>query len=111
MKRIAKNLTDFDGFLLGKKYLLHDRDSRFCPAFQQTLRDEGVAPLPVPPRSPNLNPHLERFMRSIKSECLSRMIFFGHDSRRRAAVAYLVHYHGERNHQGLGNSLIDSVRK
>ena len=107
MKQIAKNLTDFDGFLLGKEYLLLDRDGKFCAAFKQILRDEGMAPLPLPPRSPNLNAHLERFMRSIKSDCLSRMIFFGEDALRRAVTAYLAHYHSERNHQGLDNLLIE----
>jgi putative transposase len=106
MKQIAKNLTDFDGFLLGKEYLLMDRDGKFCPAFRQILIDEGVEPLLLPPRSPNLNAHLERFMRSIKTECLSRMIFFGEDSLRRANTAYLDHYHAERNHQGLENRII-----
>ena len=67
MKQVAKNLTDFDGFLVGKEYLLMDRDGKFCPAFQQILKDEGVEPLLLPPRSPDLNAHLERFMRSIKS--------------------------------------------
>ena len=106
MKQIAKNLTDFDGFLLGKEYLLMDRDGKLCPAFRQILIDEGVEPLLLPPRSPNLNAHLERFMRSIKTECLSRMIFFGEDSLRRAITAYLDHYHAERNHQGLENRII-----
>ena len=106
MKQMAKNLTDFDGFLLGKEYLLLDRDGKFCPAFRQILEDEGVEPLLLPPRSPNLNAHLERFMRSIKSECLSQMVFFGEDSLRRAVSAYLGHYHTERNHQGLANLII-----
>ena len=50
MKQIAKNLTDFDGFLLGKEYLLMDRDGKFCSAFRQILNDEGVKPLLLPPR-------------------------------------------------------------
>ena len=62
---------------------------------------------PPPPRSPNLNAHLERFMRTIKDECLSRMIFFGERSLRNAVHEFLAHYHGERNHQGLDNRLID----
>jgi putative transposase len=61
----------------------------------------------LPPRSPNLNAHLERFLRSLKAECLDRMIFFGEPSLRRAAITYLAHYHAERNHQGLGNRLIE----
>ena len=108
MKVIARNLTDsFDGFLLGKRYLLMDRDGKFCPAFRNALKDEGIKPLILPPRSPDLNAYIERFMKSLKSESLSRMIFFGDSSLRRAAAAYLDHYHAERNHQGLGNQIIE----
>ncbi len=108
MKQIAKNLTDcMDGFLLDKRYLLIDRDGKFCPAFRDFLTHEGIQPLRLPPRSPELNAYLERFMRSIKSECLDRMIFFGEKSLRRAVVAYLTHYHAERNHQGLSNAIIE----
>jgi putative transposase len=107
MKQIARNLTDpFDGFLLGKRLVLMDRDGKFCPAFRKILKDEGADPLLLPPRSPNLNAYIERFMRSIKSEALSRMIFFGEKSLRRAVAAFLKHDHGERNHQGLANELI-----
>ncbi|MFT5040111.1 MAG: putative transposase [Hyphomicrobiaceae bacterium] len=61
----------------------------------------------LPPRSPNLNAHLERYMRSLKSECLNRMIFFGQRSLERALKQFVTHYHTERNHQGLGNKIID----
>ncbi len=111
MKQIAKNLTGFDGFLTGKQYLLLDRDTKFSVAFQRIFKDEGVEPLLLPPRSPDLNAHMERFMRSIKSECLSQLIFFGEDSLRRAITAYLDHYHAERNHQGLENSIISPDRR
>ena len=108
MTQIARNLTDpIDGFLLGKRYVLMDRDGKFSPKFRGILDDEGAKPLRLPPRSPNLNAYMERFMRSIKSESLNRMIFFGEKSMRRAVTAYLEHYHAERNHQGLGNELID----
>ena len=108
MKQIARNLTDlFDGFLLGNRIVLMDRDGKFCPAFRKILKDEGARPLLLPPRSPNLNAYIERFMRSLKSESLSRMIFFGEKSLRRAVTAFLEHYHAERNHQGLDNQLIE----
>ncbi len=108
MKQIARNLTDpFDDFLLGKRYVLMDRDGKFCPAFRDILRDEDAEPLLLPPRSPDLNSFIERFMKSIKSEALSRMIFFGEKSLRRAVDAFLEHYHAERNHQGLDNQLIE----
>ena len=108
IKQIARNLTDcLDGFLNGKRYLLMDRDAKFSAAFRRLLEDEGVNCVRLPPRSPNLSPHIERFMRSIKKERLLRMIFFGEKSLHRATTSYLDHYHEERNHQGLGNAIID----
>jgi putative transposase len=107
MKQIARNLTDpFDGFLRDKKYVLMDRDSSFSSAFRTILEDADVKPVRLPAKSPNLNSCIERFHLSIKSECLSRMIFFGEQSLRRAVNAYLDHYHEERNHQGLDNQII-----
>ena len=104
---MARNLTDsFDGFLLGKRHLLMDRDGKFCPVFRAMLTDADVEPLRLPPRSPNLNSHLERFMRSIKDEALHRMIYFGENALRRATTSYLEHYHAERNHQGKDNVLL-----
>jgi putative transposase len=108
MKQIARNLTDsLDGFLNGKRYLIMDRDTKFSLAFRDILEKEGVNCVRLPPRSPNLTPHIERFMKSLKSEALDRMIFFGEKSLRRATTSYLHHYHEERNHQGLDNALID----
>ncbi len=107
MKQIARNLTDCsDGFLLGSRFVLMDRDGKFCDGFRSLLQDAGTRPVRLPARSPNLNAFVERFMRSLKSECLSRMIFFGGNSLRDAVRQYLTHYHEERNHQGLGNRLI-----
>ena len=71
------------------------------------LRNEGIEPIRLPPRSPNLNAYVERFFRSLKSECLERMIFFGENSLRNAVREFLSHYHQERNHQGLENKVID----
>jgi len=109
MKQFARNLTDpFGGFLNGKRYLLMDRDGKFCPAFRGILEDEGVNPVLLPPKSPNLNAHLERFSGSLKSEAHNnRMILFGEKSLRRAIAAYLDHFHQERNHQGLDNQIIN----
>ena len=64
-------------------------------------------PVRLPPRSPNLNPNIERFMRAVKEECLQRMVFFGERSLHSAVVAFLAHYHAERDHQALDNRLID----
>ena len=108
IKQIARNLTDCeDGFLAGTRYILTDRDSKFSPGFRDYLEIEGVESVRLPPRSPNLNAHIERFMRTLKSESLSRMIFFGEKMLRHAVHEFLVHYHEERNHQSLENEIID----
>jgi putative transposase len=107
MSQIGRNLTDpVDGILAGKRYLIHDRDPLFTAEFLKMLRDSGVESVKLPPRSPNLNAYAERFVRSIKESYLDRLILFGESSLRRAVHEFLAHYHGERNHQGLGNRLI-----
>jgi transposase InsO family protein len=88
---------------LGKRYLIHDRDPLFTAEFLGLLAVSGVQSVKLPPRSPNLNAHAERFVRSIKESCLARMIFFGENLLRKAISEYVAHYHIERNHQGLGN--------
>jgi len=107
MDQIGRNLTDsMDGILNGKRYLIHDRDPLFTSAFLETIASVGVKSVKLPPRSPNLNAYAERFVRSIKESCPDRMIFFGEDSLRKGIDEFVLHYHGERNHQGLGNRLI-----
>ena len=107
MNQIARHLTDgFDGFLQGKRYLIHDRDPLFTKDFAQILKTSGVKVVKLPPRSPNLNAYAEVFVKSIKYECLNRMIFFGRKHLERTLEQYIAHYHHERNHQGLGNKLI-----
>jgi putative transposase len=104
--QIARNCTDLaDGFLRGKRYLILDRDTKYCDTFCGVLLREGIEVVPLPPRTPNLNAFAERFVRSIKEECLSRMIFFGQASLEHAVRHYMAHYHTERNHQGLKNRL------
>ena len=83
-----------------------DRDMKFTDTFRNILNYEGVESVRLPPRSPNLNPHMERFMRSVKEEPLERMIFFGETMLRNAIREYLLHYHEERNHQGIANKII-----
>ena len=108
MKQMARNLTDpMAGFLRNKCYLLMDRDSKYSEAFRRMLMQAGVECIRLPPRSPNLTPHIERFMRTIKDECLHRMIFFGEQSLRKAVHEFLIHYHGERNHQGMANRILE----
>jgi transposase InsO family protein len=108
MKQIARNLTAADeGFLLGKRYILMDRDTKFSEAFRRIVQETGVTPLRLPPRSPNLNSHLERFWRSLREECVDRMIFFGETALRQAVKEFVTHFLCERNHQGLANRLIE----
>ena len=107
MSQVARNLSDAaEGFLVGKRYLIHDRDPLFTAEFLETLGTSGVKSVKLPPRCPNLNAHAERFVRTIKESCLERMILFGEGSLRKAVQEFVVHYHRERNHQGLGNLLI-----
>jgi transposase InsO family protein len=108
MSQIGRKVTDaVDGLLLSKRYLIHDRDPLFTAEFRSTLADVGVQSIKLPPRSPNLNGHAERFVRTIKESCLDRMVLFGETSLQRAVYQFLIHYNTERNHQGLGNRLID----
>jgi len=107
MSQIGRNLTDsVEGLLKGKRYLIHDRDPLFTAEFLKMLADAGVASVKLPPRSPNLNAHAERFVRTIKETCLERMILFGEGAVRKATAEFMAHYHSERNHQGLDNVLI-----
>ena len=107
MKQIARNVTMADwGFLSGARFLIHDRDGKFCPAFRRLLDSGGVRSLVLPARSPNLNAFAERWVRSAKEECLAKLILFGEGSLRRALDDYVAHYHHERNHQGKGNAVL-----
>jgi transposase InsO family protein len=97
MQQWARQLTDpFDGFLLGKRYLIHDRDTKLTQAFDGLLKDSGVEPIVLPPRSPNLNAHCERCVRSIKEEALEQMVMLGEQSLSYVIQQYLAHYHSKR---------------
>jgi len=111
MSQIARNLTDAeDGFLNGSRYLIHDRDPLFTKSFREILKSSGVTTVKLPARSPNLNAYAERFVRSVKSECLAQIIPLGERHLRHAVKEYTEHYHVERNHRGIGNELIDDQR-
>lgn len=110
MMQVARNITDVgDGFLRGKRYLILDRDAKYSAEFRTFLVREGIYVIRLPPKSPNLNAFAERFVRSIKEECLNRMLFIGQASLRYAITQFMAHYHGERNHQGLGNRLLQPL--
>jgi putative transposase len=107
MQQVARNATLADsGYLNGCRYVLHDRDKKFCSDFRDTVAVGGVACVALPARSPNLNAFSERWVRSAKSECLSMLILFGESSLRRALTNFCQHYHAERNHQGKDNTLL-----
>jgi transposase InsO family protein len=107
MSQVGRNLCDAaEGFLIGKRYLIHDWDPLFTAEFLKIIEASGIESVKLPPRSPNLNAHAERFVRTIKESCLERMILFGEGSLRKAIHEFVEHYHYERNHQGLGNRLI-----
>ncbi len=110
MKQVALDLAAFnDSFLRGYSHFIIDRDSKYTTEFQEILKENDVDVVPIPPKSPNCNPHAERFVRSVKEECLDRMILFGRNALDRALREYRLHYLRERNHQGLGNQLIESI--
>lgn len=107
MLQVGRNLVDVEsGALASKRYLIVDRDTKYTQQFRRLVEESGTEVIRLPPMSPNLNAYSERFVRSIKDECLGRMIFFGQASLRRAIGEYMSHYHEERNHQGLNNTLI-----
>jgi putative transposase len=107
MVQVARNLTDVDfGFLREGYYVIHDRDPVYTAELCSVLESVGVTPIRLPPKSPNLNACAERFVRSTKEECLDRIVPLGEKHLRDVAGEYIVHYHAERNHQGLGNRLV-----
>jgi transposase InsO family protein len=110
MKQVARNLTDADsGFLNGARYLIHDRDPLFTERFREILKPSGVKTVKLPARSPNLNAYAERFVLSVKSECLAKIIPLGERHLCKAVKEYTEYYHLERNHQGLDNKLIEKL--
>ena len=107
MLQMARQLTDgIDGILLDKRYIILDRDTKYCQAFRDFVKREGIEVIRLPPRSPNLNAYAERWVRGVRDECLSRMIPIGQGMLRGALREYGAHFHQERNHQGLGDVLI-----
>ena len=108
--QVGRNPTDSEeGFLRDQRFILMDRDTKYAESFRTLLKEFGIEPVRLRPKSPNLNAHIERFMRSLKEECLERLILFGKESLRNAVGEFLIHYHSERNHQGLRNRLIQQA--
>ena len=107
MQQMARNVTmEGLGALQGCRYLLHDRDTKYTRSFRAIIEAGEVKTLALPARSPNLNAYAERWVKSVKEECLSKLILFGERSLRRALGEYVAHFHAERNHQGKRNVLL-----
>jgi transposase InsO family protein len=103
MKQVARILTDYDGFLHGKHYLIHDRDPLYnTTGFYDILKSSGIKPVKLPARSPDLNCYAERFVKSVKSECLDQLILSSVQQLEYALSQYELYYHHERIHQSLG---------
>jgi putative transposase len=107
MEQIARSATQETwGYLTRCRYVLHDRNKKFCASFRSVLKVAGVDPLMLPAKSPNLNAYAERWVRSVKRGCLSKLVLLGEGSLQRSLTEYTAHYHLERNHQGKGNQLL-----
>jgi len=107
MKQMARNATmEGCGTLRDCRYLLHDRDTKYTQSFRAIIGSGQVKALVLPAHSPNLNAYAERWLRSVKEECLSKLILFGERSLRSSLSEYVAHYHAERNHQGKSNVLL-----
>ena len=111
MIQVARILTDYDdGFLKGKRFLIHDRDPLYTNDFHSILENSGVEPVKLQARSPDLNPYAERFVKSVKSECLDYMILSSVDQLEYVLRQYCMYYHHERIHQSLGR-IIEPMHK
>jgi transposase InsO family protein len=107
MAQVARNLTDrIDGFLRDRRYVILDRDTKFTEQFRRILGDAGIEVVTTAFQAPNMNAFAERFVQSIKRECLDSLILFGADHLQRALREFVAHYHFERPHQGLGNKVL-----
>ena len=107
MCQVGRRLTETDGLLSEHRVLICDRDRKWSREVRRLLGDAGLAVVQAPFQAPNANAYAERFVRSIKHECLDRMVPLGERHFRAALQEFVAHYHLERNHQGLENRLID----
>ena len=110
MRQVTRALTAADdGWLVGHRVLICDRDAKWSALVRARLGEAGIRVVQTPYQAPNANAYAERFVRSIKDECLTRVILFGERHLRRTITEYVAHYHRERNHQGLANELIEGA--
>jgi transposase InsO family protein len=102
MKQQARNLCMFFGELdTPAKYIIHDADTEFTRDFRTMLKSEGIKPVRIGPRRPNQNSVAERFVRTIKEECLSKFLVFSEDHLRHLLIGFIDYYHTKRSHRGL----------
>jgi len=106
MAQVARNLTGTDGGLRERQFLILDRDTKFTAQFRRILKDAGVKVVTTAFQAPNMNAIAERFVQSIKRECLERLILFGPGHLQRALKEFMAHYRIDRPHQGLGNRVL-----
>jgi len=107
MQQVARQLLDpTDGFLRYATYRIHGRDPLFTAAWTTLLESGGVSSVPIPASSPNCNPHAERFVKTVREECLDQLVTFGEKHLRHLLREFVAHYNEERHHQGLGGRLI-----
>jgi transposase InsO family protein len=105
--QVARTLTHADDSALrAHRILICDRDTKWSEAFRRTIAPAGIRIVQTPCHAPNCNAHAERFVRSIKEECLDRLVILGEAHLRRTLREFAAHYHQERNHQGLHDVLI-----
>jgi transposase InsO family protein len=105
MKQIAMNVTGWERELVGARHLIHDRDAKYSHSFDGILNAAGISVVKLPPHSPNLNAFAERFVKTIKTECVEQVVLFGESSLQHVIREHLAHCHAERNHQGIDNAI------
>ncbi len=111
MRQVARVLTVADeGVLVGPRIVIGDRDATWSAPVRQLLNESGIRVGQTPYQAPTANAYAERFVRSVRDECLDRVIPFGERHFRRTLAEFLAHDHRERNHQGLENALIEEGR-
>ena len=112
VQQVGLNATQESwGFLNGCRYLLHGGDTKFCKSFRWIVRQSGTKPIIRPASTPNLNAFAERWVRSVRRECLSKLVLCSERSLRRVLTEFTAHYHTERNHQRKGNQVLFSGRR
>ena len=105
--QIARHMCDmWDGFLLGKKYLIHDRDPLFNARFDAIFESIGIAVKKLPPFSPMMNSRCENFIRALKTECLDKIIFSTREQISLAVSEFLEYWNHFRPHEGIGGKMI-----